>query len=84
MTKFVTVGQRVGERVLAVVCWDVRLLGWHHLWHRIDIGHGTHARRRGCPFQAVMPRAGGIAQGILAAQEVVDGVRVTLRHAHEQ
>ena len=65
------VGPRVGERVLAMVCWGVRLFKRHHL------------RRRGCPLQAVVPRAGGITQGILEAQEVVDGVGVALRHAHE-
>ena len=83
LAKVVAVGQRVGERVLAVVRWGARLLERHHLWRRIDVGHGAHARRHGRPFQAVIPRAGGIARGILIAQEVMDGVRVTLRHAHE-
>ena len=60
-------GLRFGECVLALVRWGVCLLGWHHPLWRIAIGHGTHAWRRGCPFQAVIPRAGGIAQGILIA-----------------
>jgi hypothetical protein len=31
MAKVVSMGQCVGERVLAVVRWDVRLFGRHHL-----------------------------------------------------
>ena len=83
MAEIFVVGLRVSERVLAVVRWGVRLLERHHLWRRINVGHGAHAWRRGCPFQAVIPRAGGIAQGILIAQEVVDGIWVTPRHAHD-
>ena len=55
MAKVVSVGQHVGERVLAVVCWGVRLLGRHHPLRWIAIGYGTHARWRGCPFKAVTP-----------------------------
>ena len=67
MTKFVAVGQRIGECVLALVRWGVRLLGRHHLQWRVAVGHGAHAWHHGCPFQAVIPCAGGIAQGILVA-----------------
>ena len=65
LEEVLAVDHRVGERVLAVVRWGVRLLGWYHLWRWIDIGHGAQARRHGCPFQAVISRTGGIAQGIL-------------------
>ena len=83
MAKVVTVGQHIGERVLVLVRWGVHLFGRHHFRRRVAVGHGAHARWRGCPLQAVIPHAGGIAQRILEAQEVVDGVRVALRHAHE-
>ena len=83
MAEIFAVGLRVGERVLAVVRWGVRLLGRHHLRRRVAIGHGAHARRHGRPLQVVVPCAGGITQGILEAQEVMDRVGVALRHAHE-
>jgi hypothetical protein len=50
MAKVVAVGQCVGERVLAVVRWGVRLLRRHHLRRRVAVGHGAHAQRRGCPL----------------------------------
>ena len=36
-----------------------------------------------CSLQVVVSRAGGITQGILITQEVVDGVRIASRHVHE-
>ena len=83
MEETFAVGLRIGERTLVVIRWGVRLLGRHHLRRRVAVGHGAHARWRGCALQAVVPRARGITQGILEAQEVVDRVRVALRHAHE-
>ena len=83
MAEIFAVSLRVGECALAVVRWGVRLLGRHHLRRRVAVGHGAHARWRGCALQAVVPRARGITQGILEAQEVVDGVGVALRHAHK-
>ena len=80
--EILAMGLRVGERLLAVVQRGVRLLRRHHLRRRVVVGH-AHARRRGCSFQVVVSRAGGITQGIHVAQEVVDRVRVALRHAHE-
>ena len=76
-------GPRVGERVLAVVRGGVHLFGQHHLRRRVALGHGAHVWRRGRPLQAVVSHAGGITQWVLEAQEVVDGVRVALCHAHE-
>ena len=43
MAKVVSVGQRIGERVLALVRWGVHLLRRHHLQWRVAVGHGTHA-----------------------------------------
>ena len=83
MAEILAVGLRVGERMLAVVRRGVCLLGQHHLRRRVTVGHGAHARRRGYPLQVVVPRARGITQGILEAQEVVDRVGVALRHAHK-
>ena len=54
MAKVVTVGQCIGERVLALVRWGVRLLGRHHLQWRVAVGHGAHVWRHGCAFQAVI------------------------------
>jgi len=76
-------GLCVGERLLAVVRRGVCLLRRHHLRRWVIVGHGAQVRRRGCSFQVVVSRAGGIAQGILVAQEVMDRVRVALCHAHE-
>ena len=83
MEETFAVGLRVGERALAVVHWGVRMLGRPHHRRRIIVGHSAYMRRRGCSLQVVVSRAGGITQGILEAQEVVDGVGVALRHAHE-
>ena len=77
------VSLRVSECALAGVRWGVRLLGRHHLRRRVAVGCATHARWCGCALQVVVPRARGTTQGILEAQEVVDRVRVALRHAHE-
>ena len=83
MAEIFAVSLPVGECALAVVRWGVRLLRRHHLRQRVVVGHDAHARRRGCSLQVVVSHAGGITQGILVAQEVMDRVGVALRHAHE-
>ena len=67
MAKVVTVGQRVGEFMLTLVRRGVHLFRRHHFRRWVAVGHGTHSRWRRCPLQTVVPRAGGVAQGILIA-----------------
>ena len=84
--KILAVCLRVGECAFAVVRGSARLLGRRHLWRWVDdggVGHGAQARQRECPLQVVVSHVGGVAQGILIAQEVMDGVRIASRHAHE-
>ena len=85
MTKVLAMGPRVGKRLLAVVRRGVRLLRRHHFRWWVDggVGHRAQARRCGRPFQVVVSCAGGIVQGILVAQEIMDGVGVALHHAHK-
>jgi hypothetical protein len=53
--------------VLALDRWGMCLFGRHHPLWQIAVGHGTHARRRGCSLQAVVSCAREIALGILVA-----------------
>ena len=83
--KFLSVGLRIGKRLRAVIQRGVHQLRRHDLWRRVagSASHGAHATWHGYPLQVVVSRAGGIAQGILIAQEVVDRGGVAFHHAHK-
>jgi len=84
--ELIGVSLRVGERLRVVTRRGVRRIGrFRHRWRWIARRgrDRTHAPWRRRAAEIVVPCAGGVTQGVLVAQEVVDGGGVAHRHAHE-